>query len=206
MDSAHHGEQPVEETRTKIVSALQERLKQTAVVEGVFFALGLLGGLIAQAAYALAISADGVSRLQTFALTNVYSLASVMVGGLLGFLFGVPRFRSGNGRAESTVTPNTALPNTNLEEISDWLTKIIVGVSLVQIANIGDAARRLFETLGAALGTGESAAAFAGCLVVFAGGLGFIFGWLGARTWIAWLLKGPDTETSDRSEAHGDAA
>ena len=53
----------------------------------------------------------------------------------MGFLFGVPwatqqitREREGTIRGQ-----HSYLPNTNLEQISDWLTKIIVGVGLVEI-------------------------------------------------------------------------
>jgi len=55
--------------------------------------------------------------------------ASTVAGSLVGFLFGVPQYRrpdhSSTRNANSTTTPNT-----NLEQISDWLTKIIVGVGL----------------------------------------------------------------------------
>lgn len=70
--------------------------------------------------------------------------AAVACGALLGFLFGIPRFK---GRPRGTAAqpaanepgaPNDRSydPNTNLEEVSDWLTKIILGASLVQIREI----------------------------------------------------------------------
>src|SRR4029077_17521561 len=61
--------------------------------------------------------------------------AATAAGSLVGFLFGVPRAAqqltqepTGTGQKR-----NPYLPNTNLEQISDWLTKIIVGVGLVEI-------------------------------------------------------------------------
>jgi hypothetical protein len=59
--------------------------------------------------------------------------------------------------------------------------------------------------LGAALGTGESAVAFSGSLVVYAGTLGFMFGWLGTRTWVARLVTAPDAD-KDHSELDDAAA
>lgn len=175
---------------------LTRRLKEAAVIEAGTFTVAVLGGLVAQAAYAWGAPHGGV---QTFALTNVFALASVMVGGLLGFLFGVPRFATANGDRELTVTPNTSLPNTNLEQISDWLTKILVGVGLVQIQDLSHAAGRLFAAAGEALGTGPSATAFAASLIIFATALGFMFGWLGTRTWVARLVTATDAEADQKA-------
>ena len=57
--------------------------------------------------------------------------AATAVGAFLGFLFGIPRTLQGN----TTPGPDEIAdyrPNTNLEQISDWLTKILVGVGLVK--------------------------------------------------------------------------
>src|SRR5271166_6759052 len=69
--------------------------------------------------------------------------AAFMSGGLLGFLFG-----------SRPHDPNSAdkNPQTNLEEIADWLTKIILGAGLVGLTNlpplIGQFARYMAEALG----------------------------------------------------------
>ncbi|MCK9220855.1 MAG: hypothetical protein M0P47_12515 [Bacteroidales bacterium] len=59
----------------------------------------------------------------------VVSLASFLIGGLIGFLFGIPKF---NTKYTPSEEPEY-LANTSLEQISDWLTKIIVGVGLTQL-------------------------------------------------------------------------
>src|SRR6185503_13654313 len=57
------------------------------------------------------------------------ALAPAAVGALLGFVFGIPKTLQSNappaadGKAAYQV-------NTNLEQISDWLTKMLVGVGL----------------------------------------------------------------------------
>jgi hypothetical protein len=71
-------------------------------------------------------------------------LAGGLVGGFLGFLFGIPRRVSADGAAAAAAQPaDSKTPSsskataayelsTNLTQVSDWLTKVIIGVSLVQ--------------------------------------------------------------------------
>ncbi len=68
------------------------------------------------------------------------ALAAVATGGFLGFLFGIPRSTIGNGDIGNSREPlNIAYtPSTNLEQVADWLTKIIIGVGLVEIRSIGE--------------------------------------------------------------------
>jgi hypothetical protein len=91
------------------------------------------------------------------------ALACVAVGALLGFIFAIPKrtevalINSGAEQGNSGEAPTTTArasisgtayrPNTSLEEISDWLTKIIVGLGLVQAQAIG----RFVQDQGAAV-------------------------------------------------------
>ncbi len=66
--------------------------------------------------------------------------ACVLGGSAAGFLFGIPRsekyrFKSDADHASKDYYYSD---NTNLEEISDWLTKIIVGLTLVKFRTILD--------------------------------------------------------------------
>ena len=82
----------------------------------------------------------------TFAAVVLWCVACLSVGGLLGFLFGIPRAMTSGEEAaagKDEPAPSTAQgkrsflrANTNLEEVSDWLTKIIVGLSLVHLKDI----------------------------------------------------------------------
>lgn len=62
------------------------------------------------------------------------------VGVLLGFLFGFPPAPSSNSPRGADQTSGTwsssVFQNTNLHEISDWLTKVIVGASLVELTKL----------------------------------------------------------------------
>lgn len=69
----------------------------------------------------------------------LWSLACLAAGWLIGFLFGIPL-----GVAEpqavhqptDTANPTFLKANTNLDKISDWLTKLLVGATLVELKNV----------------------------------------------------------------------
>jgi hypothetical protein len=63
--------------------------------------------------------------------------ASIAVGGLLGFLFGIPRMPDQSPPKAGEGEDSSYNPSNNLEQISDWLTKILIGVGLVELKEIG---------------------------------------------------------------------
>ena len=73
------------------------------------------------------------------------ALSCLCVGGIIGFLFGIPNTsqpkRDLTLKGLNTDSLATDQPSTNLEQVSDWLTKIIIGVGLVE-------ANRLVRALG----------------------------------------------------------
>jgi hypothetical protein len=103
------------------------------------------------------------------AMAMLAAAASFAVGALFGFLFGIPRantaqhvvasVESDGGSTSVGTSAPMYVPNTNLEQISDWLTKILVGVGLVQIGQIGGAINTLADGLAPGLGTYGHAAA-----------------------------------------------
>ncbi|WP_153278131.1 hypothetical protein [Saccharothrix syringae] len=108
--------------------------------------------------------------------------AATACGALTGFLFGIPRIPEDRAQRGDGTTALSA--NTNLEQISDWLTKILVGVGLVQVGAIGDAAGRLVDTIATAFQPAKHATVLAGALVVLPTVLGFLVSYIGARTWL----------------------
>lgn len=73
------------------------------------------------------------------------------LGALVGFLFGIPRIPE----AEKNSTGGGLAQNDNLVQISDWLTKIIVGVGLTQINEIYPALLSLGKTMAPNFGGGD---------------------------------------------------
>jgi hypothetical protein len=138
-------------------------------VAGALLAPPLLGVLV----YSLGES------LKTFGIAVVVGSAAFVVGALLGFLFGIPRALVG---ADETEGRNAALrPNTNLEQVSDWLTKILIGAGLVQLGALARSLGDLSEQLRPALGNDDAAEAFAlGLVLAFVIG-GFLVSYLFTR-------------------------
>jgi hypothetical protein len=136
------------------------------------------------------------------------ALAAAMVGSLAGFLFGLPRsgrtdvvtHEAGKAGVDSkltSVTPDSSVAyraNTNLEDISDWLTKILVGLGLTQLGKIPSGFATLVATAQVVMGTSDDAAAIAGSLIVGYLILGFLGTYLWARTRLIQALRLGDAD------------
>lgn len=121
--------------------------------------------------------------LATSLLTASASFAS---GALLGFLFGIPRSLAASRQendddAAGAASRRLIEPNTNLEQISDWLTKILVGIGLVQLKQIGEGIGNLAEGLAPGLGGEPNGQAVAIALMVSFAITGFLCAYLFTR-------------------------
>ena len=108
------------------------------------------------------------------------STASFVIGCLTGFLFGIPRTPQ-PGEVSPGFEKMPFQPNTNLEQISDWLTKILVGVGLTQLSKIPGKLWDLAQTLSPAMGGFPSSASFVLALLGFFLTAGFFGGYLWTR-------------------------
>src|ERR1700722_20320027 len=142
--------------------------------------------------------------------------ASLFGGFLLGFIFCIPRTakpteaiaasstgstggapRDGNDaiRQSAAVAVSGVETNTNLVEISDWLTKIMVGVGLVELTKIPHNLRNLCAFIGPGLRANEtssyvaSSESFALGIVLFFFGVGFLIGYLWTRLYFQRALS-----------------
>lgn len=137
--------------------------------------------IIADLVYSIQLP-SGV-RWATFATACLIGSCSFLAGGIVGFLFGVPRAIASSTQSADTSQQYQA--NTNLEEVSDWLTKIIVGVGLVQISRVIPALTRLGQSMKAPLGGQASSAAYGLALTIADVLLGFFLFYMWSRS----LLK-----------------
>lgn len=149
---------------------------------------------------------NGIGSQSAFAVGLLLSAASLAVGGLAGFLFGVPRSLqapfvpapSGNGQAEpgkqADDNAGRYATNTNLEQISDWLTKILVGVGLTQIGPIVEGLKSAAAYFGAALGEQGTALAF--CVMVYFSIAGFFYTYLWTRLVLVGVMSRADQAAS----------
>jgi len=116
-------------------------------------------------------------------------------GAFIGFMFGIPRVLSNPTSAPDDIKNNskTIMQNDNLVQISDWLTKIIVGVSLTQLTNIPHFLHHLGEKFAVSTGAYENKGVnTAIILLVYFPIIGFFFGYLWSRLFFPKMLADMD--------------
>jgi hypothetical protein len=143
----------------------------------------LAASLLLLAFYATLAPSDG---LAVFGMLVLVAAAAIAVGSLLGFLFGIPRSLQDQRGATpepgaDADRPRSYMPNTNLEQISDWLTKILVGVGLIQLGRAPGTLGRLVDALADGLGGQPSDRLMVGAVLVFYPIFGFLTTYLLTR-------------------------
>lgn len=160
----------------------------------------------------------------------LWSLGFCVSGMLLGFLFGIPRsLPSGtinaappderaNGKGRPTDEPPAAGPdtvagntlflgtptpmeiNSNLVEVSDWLTKIIVGVGLIELKSLPGSARSVAAFIAPSLAVdAPTAMAVVGGIMLFFSVHGFLIGYLLTRIYLSIMIKRADSLVKNES-------
>ncbi len=173
---------------------------------GRFVAAALIIALVAPVLFAFQ-SASLAQFLAVIGAAILVAGAAFALGGIVGFLFGIPRALQETeasappeGESLSDAAPSAAqeraryVGNTNLEQISDWLTKILVGVGLTQLVNIPSGLAALGGFLAPALGGFGSSAMFGVLQATYYAVGGFFLTYLWARLYLASLLAESDLE------------
>jgi hypothetical protein len=170
-------------------------------------------------------SQTAASRITTSFLALSIAMAAVAIGAFVGFLFGLPRtLTSGEARGEarsdaalaasqdgpeanatltaSRLGPSGPAPgvavNTNLEQISDWLTKIIVGVGLTKLESVPGALDRFGSNVEQYFGYGGKVFGIGGGLFFLIAG--FFLSYVGTRVKLSLVFVGSqrdNTRTAD---------
>jgi len=142
-------------------------------------------------------------------IVTITAFSCCAIGSALGFLFSIPKSAQNTGSPErinsgsSFNSDDIPKDNTNLEQISDWLVKILIGASLVQLK----AVKEMFESMAAKLshclltakygGEVPGATSFATdpfcqpfCLflILYFLTLGFLAGYLITRLWLPFVI------------------
>jgi hypothetical protein len=149
----------------------------------------LLGGEVS-AAFAVSVR-TGAGRGWAAVL---WGGAFAVIGFVVGFLFGVPRSASNDDKSRLTV-------NTNLEQISDWLTKLITGAALANLRELPADIKLGGEYVAKSLGgcppgqcqNSGDLASVGGAIFCFFLALGFLFGYLATRTFFTRLFADSDS-------------
>jgi hypothetical protein len=131
------------------------------------------------------------------------ALATTAVSMLAGFIFGLPRYgyvvvnnpgtgrEAAGGKVEKATrqVADSFAPSNNLEQVSDWLTKLLLGAGLVQLGSIGKWLGNFIEGLSRALVVDGATAALpaarliAGSILALYGSLGFLFAYITTTVW-----------------------
>jgi hypothetical protein len=123
------------------------------------------------------------------------SLAAFVAGCFIGFLFGIPRAVSSgelrqNQSAASAAGPSGLGASTNLAEVSDWLTKLVLGAGLVELTRLGGPVSRLIDNVAAGLHASGASPASVQTAKVMAGAIifgyvimGLLDGYIVTTTW-----------------------
>jgi CheY-like chemotaxis protein len=168
-----------------------------------------------------AASFQGVGKASIAILWGVACLAC---GGIIGFLFGIPRVlqrdtpavaepprdkpaaEDANAASPQSASSYQMQVNTNLEQISDWLTKIIVGIGLIEMRKFPDLLQRGsafiakgFVNLPPAQTLAQeqaltNAQVFAYALILYFSILGFLGGYLLTRLFLAGAFRRADEQ------------
>jgi hypothetical protein len=192
IEGAHFQEQ--DETQT------DKDVRRTTISIAIFGGVGLLS--ICLLAVAAITPFSWKHFCKVIGLGFIYAGAFFGAGALVGFLFGIPRSlqggRSKQGSSGADVLSHGVNPafatNTNLEEISDWLTKIIVGLGLINLKAVPGLLKTAAWYFGNFCGTEFCEAASLGLILYFAV-CGFFLGYLITRLFL--------TGAFTRAEASG---
>jgi hypothetical protein len=123
------------------------------------------------------------------------SLAAFVAGCFAGFLFGISRAVSSgelrqNRSAGSAAGSSGLGASTNLAEVSDWLTKLVLGAGLVELTRQGAPVSRLIDNVasglhssGASSATVQAAKVMAGAIIFGYAVMGLLDGYIVTTTW-----------------------
>lgn len=131
---------------------------------------------------------DG-TRLLYFSGATAALGASIAVGILGGFLFGMPKTLQVDALGDKEVR---YIANTNLEQISDWLTKILVGIGLIQLTKLPAKLSVFSERVGPVFGESGASGRYGLAACLYGTILGFIISYLWTRARLKAVLEAAD--------------
>ena len=145
---------------SRVSYATEERktIDATFAIGGTVLVFAVLGVLAALVACLGLASGEAGPFSSIFGLDMLIAAAAGSMGALAGFIFGIPRTTDPASRAAvagaaakggTMASTNAAFAaNTNLERVSDWLTTLLIGATLVQLRDVPDWTKRFVAYLG----------------------------------------------------------
>jgi hypothetical protein len=147
----------------------------------------------------VATQLDKETALRFLLLNLILGGAAGFSGGLLGFIFGVPRALTDGKPGPKEDNGNGTRTNTNLEQISDWLTKILVGAGLTSLSSLPEFAARSIGFLDNNAYQGlPGGGTFAVFLFVYFFAAGFLWSYIETRTTLTDLFEKSERQGGKR--------
>ncbi len=175
-----------------------EDLRRTAIVLLGIFVLGwaaiflraIAAGIAGPVPGAYADTAQhyGWTIFGSVVVAFLWSLASLALGFVFGFIFGVPKLQTAliSNTSAQALGLRDDVPrlkvNTNLEDISDWLTKVLVGATLTQISKIPPGVKKIAEYMST---QDDTLTQFNCAILLYFTAFGFLAGYIMTRMFFA---------------------
>jgi len=154
---------------------------------------------------------NGQSESFRVGAAMIWATAYFFCGCLLGFIFGVPKIISlqntsiNNSNLSDSAQRAAVQENNNLTDISDWLTKVLVGASLVQLQSIPHfvmhVARRMGEGLCLTPSFIQASIILSAGILLYYTSFGFLSGYLTMRLVIHDFLTNKKNNNDEHSES-----
>src|ERR1035437_6808795 len=171
----------VEKASQNFSSLTREALEKITKNLNSTLRLGLVTGFTGIIGYTLSLHPAVWKFLFLFILL---AAASYISGFFLGFLFGIPKRNTDKESAYNL--------STNLVDISDWLTKIIIGLGLVEIRRIPGYLQSVGEYIQKATHGEDSMKIFSVCCIVYFSIFGLYYGYNYMRLFLSGQFKEAD--------------
>ncbi len=166
---------------TKLTGQKKLEAKWSFIIPGSL----LIFGFVLLILYSIISEPHWTTVLSTLSMVM---LASFSVGALIGFIFGIPR------TLQENITEGVK-SNSNLEQLSDWLTKIIVGVGLVESKEVFELIGGLAEKLSSGFTNAPLGYTIIGSTLIFYFFGGFFISYLWSRILLERIfMENMDTE------------
>lgn len=124
-------------------------------------------------------------------LALLWAAAMIVLGFFFGLLFALPRYSRTENRPSGSTQDRGLDVNTNLLDIADWLTKIIVGLGLYELKGIPKALRQFAGYVAQGF-TANGSEQFSMAMILHFVLLGFVAGYLLTRLELNRLIRAAD--------------
>ncbi len=152
----------------------------------------------------LGLIAVGIDCERLWTHGFILAVSCLAAGFLAGFLFGIPKVLQG----DRTQPQDSALSsevyrqrvNTNLEDISDWLTKIIVGLGLYELKRVPAWVGELARVFASSFPQPDRMRSVFGAAIVLFLISGFLLGYLITRLYLQSAMAHADKKATPEEE------